>query len=693
MSRLSRCTSCEPLRCVVLVSTLAFVLDALGWLLHPRLLASSHCAACTPAILAFDVEECFGAEERLSLFEAQRRERECDVLFSAVVDDHLRKAETQLTTQTAGSWWWLGRGAALSALPSWDVCVEVWDEHLARVTSTDTKTDVFQGTNLQEHHPFHSQPTLVQEGLRNATCAMAALSSCARKEMEENTRNRVSSLLHFMLASHWTSPLVAPDMTAKPSLGASTRACRNEIEASWTPDVPVGFRLAEHLLERLWPLGLLLPVSWSTYLAETACLYLVMFVPIVIFLMVLRAQYYAEQFAIMRCAEPLKAHETTMDFLPSRDVELPSGQVDAFADLTILSQASYIAVHGQADKSRPLSSGIWSMKDSTLNVFDPGEAKQTFAIVGKPGVGKTYVASLLADRAPSKGSTKHLNFLWLKEKRALVLDTPGVLLGPLSTPRAADGCAPEHECRGKEAMPHALGQLSDCVLVCVLKHGAQPTRKDREWLASLSEAVPGRSLIVVHNLSDVTLKEGAPMTFKQAVEKVADSMRDYEWSTDYDSFLVTATRLPDATEEGATAMFHVSLFEDSSEPGQCFNLRCRQNLLELVSQFTDKEATSSCQMSLAEQLRGTFERSLKRLSSSLGTPELPVSETNAAEASPNSRGPRPRRLTVSGVQLLKLTSEHDLEAYQLVSSLTLQVSKVPVVTSASNPSTSPLEGQ
>ena len=193
------------------------------------------------------------------------------------------------------------------------------------------------------------------------------------------------------------------------------------------------------------------------------------------------------------------------------------------------------------------------------------------AVVGLFDKGKTWLTNkLFGVNLPSGKlhTTKGLSFLWIEERRMLILDSAGVQSTVSYRAQAVDAIL---DAQTTESLMFEMISRIAHHMVFVVN---DLTWFEQKYVAMLHQKyVQGgqqKELVVVHNLRNTTNVEEACRLFKRQVTRCYDGEQ---------SHLGDLIFIQDAGP-GAPPLHHIGLCNESSKAGDKFNERNRQHLLQ-----------------------------------------------------------------------------------------------------------------
>ena len=216
---------------------------------------------------------------------------------------------------------------------------------------------------------------------------------------------------------------------------------------------------------------------------------------------------------------------------------------------------------------------IWVLKALNSDFdFDPeiGIDVRVISVVGLFNKGKTFLLNKLFDLHLPSGRTQvtqGLSFVYLKERKMLVIDSPGV---QSTVSYKSDGADRVVDAQSTETFIFELiSQISDHVIFVVNDFTSFEQLKVQTFeKKELSRNVRApRELIVVHNLCDAHEVEDAEKLFRKQITSRYDGVESHLGSLVY-----TARRNP--------PVHHFAICHDESRAGAEFNQRNFKLLLE-----------------------------------------------------------------------------------------------------------------
>lgn len=226
------------------------------------------------------------------------------------------------------------------------------------------------------------------------------------------------------------------------------------------------------------------------------------------------------------------------------------------------------------------------------------------AVVGLFDKGKTWLTNKLFGKNLPSGklfTTRGLSFLWVPERRMLVLDSPGVQGTVSYKSRDVDAIL---DARTTESMMFdMISRISHHLILVV---------NDNTWLeqeyAAMLLRVFGEGLIVVHNMRMTSCAQEAQELFARQITQC------YEGGASHMGNLLFTAELG----ESASPVHHVGLCQENTKAGKLFN---KKNCDYLMQQLEHRHNLGS-KVVLAKMLEAEFTRLVPKFFLVETAPEL-----------------------------------------------------------------------
>lgn len=226
------------------------------------------------------------------------------------------------------------------------------------------------------------------------------------------------------------------------------------------------------------------------------------------------------------------------------------------------------------------------------------------AVVGLFDKGKTWLTNKLFGKNLPSGklfTTRGLSFLWVPERRMLVLDSPGVQGTVSYKSRDVDAIL---DARTTESMMFDM--------ICKISHHVILVVNDNTWLeqeyAAMLLRVFGEGLIVVHNMRMTSCAQEAQELFARQITQC------YEGGASHMGNLLFTAELG----KSASPVHHVGLAQENTKAGRLFN---KKNCDYLMQQLEHRHTLGS-RVVLAKRLEAEFTRLVPKFFLVETAPEL-----------------------------------------------------------------------
>ncbi|CAE7301607.1 unnamed protein product [Symbiodinium sp. CCMP2592] len=261
--------------------------------------------------------------------------------------------------------------------------------------------------------------------------------------------------------------------------------------------------------------------------------------------------------------------------------------------------------------------------ESSLDVVHQGNFR-IVAVVGLFDKGKTWLLNRLFGVSLPSGklhTTTGLSFLWVEERRMLIIDSAGVQSPVSYRAQAVDAI---WDARNTETLVlEMISRIAHHMIFVVSDTTWFEQQKAAELHQKYVQRRQHRELIVVHNLSTTSRVEDAHALFERQVTRCYDGVPSH-----LGDLIFTAD-----AGEGAPPVHHIGLCQEYSTAGDKFNAKNREYLLQSL----EHGSILGSHLALAE----TFSTELSKL-----MPKFASIEAGVPEVAANTSGTSTQAISV-----------------------------------------------